>query len=152
MFFRWTVNAFGRKPTEGVSWAVTDFSQFLHSAQTGACAQKSHETRMRRDFLHDLVQALSSVEVGMFRKSEFLSTGKWSAERRLLFNALPNYPDLTLKQTQAQFCINPYLKVFLKERHRIHPSLCRFFWIQGCAQSQRSGSKAGRRVTPSWHC
>jgi hypothetical protein len=81
---------------------------------------------MKADFLAQLIGSLNSKEVRALRGSDYLSKGKWSAERTLLFNALLNNPHLTLEQQQARFCGSPYLKVFLKERHRMYPELVSF--------------------------
>jgi tetratricopeptide (TPR) repeat protein len=81
---------------------------------------------MRTDILAQLIGSLNSKEVRAVRASEYLSKGKWSAERTLLFNALLNNPDLTFEQQQARFCGNPYLKVLLKERHRMYHELLAF--------------------------
>lgn len=53
----------------------------------------------------------------------FFAQRNWSAERTPLFNTLVADPRCTMAQQQALFSDSAYLKVLVKERHRMYVEL-----------------------------
>ncbi len=81
---------------------------------------------MKTDILGPLTGALNSKEASAFRTSDFFTQSKWSAERTLLFDTLVADPKCTFERQEALFSDSAYLKVLVKERHRMYTELLSF--------------------------
>ncbi len=78
---------------------------------------------MNTEFLERLIGAYNSLDVCSFRPSLFLTRGKWAPQRTLHFNTLVADSRCTMAQQQALFSDSAYLKVLVKERHRMYVEL-----------------------------
>jgi hypothetical protein len=74
---------------------------------------------MKSDFLYRFVHAMDKGEVAVFRTSEYMITGKWHEQRKLLFNAVLTMGTYDSKRLEKGITEPKFLKLLSTEKHRM---------------------------------